>query len=83
MIKKISKHGNSKAIIIEKALLEILNINESTDLEISTDGTSLVITPIKKRSQRAKKFSDDKQLQKIIEEDLKKYAPLWRKLAKN
>ena len=47
MIKTLTSHGNSAALIIDKALLEILRIDMDTPLEIVTDGESLVITPIR------------------------------------
>ena len=47
MIKKLTAHGNSAALIIDKALLEILNIDMDTPLEIVTDGESLIISPVR------------------------------------
>ena len=47
MIKTLTVHGNSAALIIDKAILEILNIDMSTPLEIVTDGGSLIITPVR------------------------------------
>jgi antitoxin component of MazEF toxin-antitoxin module len=54
MIKKLSKHGNSLALVIDRPILELLGIDESTPLEVSTDGESLVVAPArdKKRSKR-------------------------------
>ena len=44
MIKTLVKHGNSWALIIDKPVLELLNITPDTPLEISTkDGKSLQI----------------------------------------
>jgi len=45
MIKKLIKHGNSSALIIDKPILELLNINDETPLEIITDGKNLIISP--------------------------------------
>ena len=36
--KKLSKHGNSLALVIDRSILELLGIDEQTALEISTDG---------------------------------------------
>ena len=47
MIKNLTAHGNSAALIIDKALLEILNIDMNTPLEIVTDGESLIISPVR------------------------------------
>ena len=46
MIKYLTPHGNSSAIVIEKPVLALLNINQKTALEVSTDGQSLIISPI-------------------------------------
>ena len=46
MIKTLTPHGNSAALIIDKALLEILHIEMETPLDIITDGESLTITPV-------------------------------------
>ena len=46
MIKKLTTHGNSMALVIEKAILDILHITPQTSLEISTDGKNIVISPI-------------------------------------
>ena len=46
MIKKLTTHGNSMALVIEKAILDLLHITSKTSLEISTDGKNIVISPI-------------------------------------
>ena len=43
------------ALVIDKALLEILKIGENTPLELTTDGKSLSISPIEDK-ERLKKF---------------------------
>jgi antitoxin component of MazEF toxin-antitoxin module len=55
MIKKLVSHGNSAALIIDKPILEILHVNMDTPLEITTDGRSLVISPVRDL-RREKKF---------------------------
>lgn len=46
MIKKLVKHGNSSALIIDKPIIEMLHIDENTNLELSTDGVSLIVSPV-------------------------------------
>jgi antitoxin component of MazEF toxin-antitoxin module len=46
MIKKLTAHGNSMALVIEKAVLDLLRITPKTPLEISTDGKNIVISPV-------------------------------------
>ena len=45
MIKKLQKHGNSMALLIEKPMMEALGIREDTPLQINITGQSLVVTP--------------------------------------
>jgi len=45
MLKKLVKYGNSNALVLDKALLELLEIEEGSYIKISTDGRSLIITP--------------------------------------
>lgn len=45
MIKKLVKHGNSLALVIDKPILDLLRIDADTPLEISTDGDALVVLP--------------------------------------
>ena len=46
MIKKMVQHGNSAAIIIDKPIMELLDFDLDTPLEISTDGRNLIVSPI-------------------------------------
>jgi len=52
MIKKLSKHGNSLALVIDRPVLDLLEIDEGTPLEISTDGRALVVTPVLDEGRR-------------------------------
>jgi antitoxin MazE len=52
MLKKLTKHGNSLALVIDKGVLELLNIDDQTPLEISTDGTLLLISPVRDEKRR-------------------------------
>lgn len=51
MIKTLTTHGNSAALIIDKPLLEILKIDMDTPLEIVTDGENLIISPVRDVTQ--------------------------------
>lgn len=46
MIKKLTAVGNSLGLIIERPILELLNIDKDTPLEIRTDGERLIIAPV-------------------------------------
>jgi antitoxin MazE len=47
MVKTLVRHGNSYALVIDKPILELLNIRPDTPLDISTaDGKTLTIKPV-------------------------------------
>ena len=46
MVKQLIRHGNSAAIILDKPILELLNVKMETSLEITTDGKSIIISPM-------------------------------------
>jgi antitoxin MazE len=46
MVKNLTKHGNSFALVIDKAIMELLHINPDTPLSLETDGKSLTIRPL-------------------------------------
>jgi antitoxin component of MazEF toxin-antitoxin module len=56
MIKTLTKHGNSLALVIEKPILELLGADAETEFEVTTDGQALVLSPVKNR-QRSKDFN--------------------------
>jgi antitoxin component of MazEF toxin-antitoxin module len=53
MLKKLVKYGNSNALILDRAILELLNINEGALVKICTDGKSLIITPQESKESNA------------------------------
>jgi antitoxin component of MazEF toxin-antitoxin module len=74
VIKKLTKHGNSWALVIDKPVLDLLKIDPETPLEISTDGEALVVTPARP-AQRKKRF------QAALEKVNRKYGRALKRLA--
>lgn len=60
MRKTLVRHGNSSALVIDRAILDLLHIDHETPLDITTDGQALVITPVRdpKRKERLGKALD-------------------------
>lgn len=54
MIKRLTRHGNSLALVIDKGVLEILEIDADTPLSITTDGRCLVVSPVRPEADRKK-----------------------------
>jgi len=74
MVKRLTKHGNSLALVIDRPILDLLKIDQETPLEVSTDGTRLTIAPAPV-SARRKKFD---QAQAFAH---RKYARAFKRLA--
>jgi antitoxin MazE len=73
MIKKLSTIGNSLGIIIERPILELLDITKDTPLEIKTDGEALIIRPVKLDAKESIRAST-KRMMDIHAETLQKLA---------
>ncbi len=75
MIKTLTKHGNSVALVLERPILDLRGASTDTAFEIITDGKALILTPVKDGS-RLEKF------QKSMEKTGKRYAKAFEELAK-
>ncbi len=51
MVKTLTKHGNSQALVIDKALIEEMGIDESTPLQITVQGGRMIICPVQSSAQ--------------------------------
>ena len=74
MIKTLTRHGNSYALVIDKPIMELLDITASTPIEIATDGKALVVSPVQD-ARRRKKF------QAALAKANRKYPKMLRRLA--
>jgi antitoxin component of MazEF toxin-antitoxin module len=74
MRKKLSAIGNSLGIVIEKPILELLDIDRETELDMRTDGARLIIEPIR-AGKRAK-------IKAAVQRAMAAHDATLRKLAK-
>ena len=74
MRKKLTKTGNSLALVLDKPLLARVGIDASTPLEVSTDGQVIVISPVRARRRTAR-------LKRVVEEVHRRYSGAFRRLA--
>ncbi len=74
MMKKLTKTGNSLALVLDKRLLELTGIDAQTPLEVSTDGQVIVISPARERARAAK-------LKQIAAEAHRRYGGVFKRLA--
>jgi antitoxin component of MazEF toxin-antitoxin module len=75
MIKTLTKHGNSYALVIDKPILELLGITPDTPLEVSTeDGVSLKVVPMTDANRQA-------AFKEALGKTNRKYGKVLKKLA--
>lgn len=74
MLKRLTRHGNSAALIIDKAILELLRITMKTHLEISTDGRSLILSPVSDKNRERRFRSALEAVNARHDKTLKKLA---------
>jgi antitoxin MazE len=74
MIKKLSKHGNSLALVIDRPILELLKIDEETNLNVATDGQTLIVAPVRDVNRK-------ERLAEAAARGHKRYSKAFRRLA--
>jgi len=74
MIKKLVKHGNSRALVIDKGVLELLRIDDDTPLEITTNGNALIVIP-------QREYLLNEKLESALREVNARYPEALKKLA--
>jgi antitoxin component of MazEF toxin-antitoxin module len=75
MLKRLTRTGNSLALVLDKPLLEAAHIDEDTPLEVSTNGDVIVISPARDKKRTAK-------LQAAVDAIEREFAGAFRRLAK-
>ncbi|HET7710855.1 MAG TPA: AbrB/MazE/SpoVT family DNA-binding domain-containing protein [Thermoanaerobaculia bacterium] len=76
MRKRLTRTGNSLAIVLDKPLLEATGIDEETEVEISTNGEIIVLTPVRDRKRQRK-------LKRILDELDAQYGGLFKRLSES
>jgi antitoxin component of MazEF toxin-antitoxin module len=74
MIKKLTKHGNSYALIIDRGVMDLLQISEKTALYVTTDGKNLIVSPAKNEKRK-------KDVESAMEHSFKKFGKTYKNLA--
>lgn len=75
MFKKLTRQGNSTALILDRQIMELLEIDRDAVVKVSVHGRQLIVEPLSDE-ERAMKI---KEIQK---KTLKKNAELFKRLAK-
>lgn len=75
MIKKLTRQGNSAALIIDRTLMNLLDIDQDTELKLTVNGQQLIVEPLTD-DERSARFK------KVMVSTGEKNAELFRRLAK-
>jgi len=76
MVKRLTRTGNSLALVIDRPLLEATGIDADTPLDISTNGDVIVISPVRGRSRQA-------GFRSAVDTIHRDYAGVFRRLARS
>lgn len=74
MVKRLTTHGNSLALIIEKPILDLLGIGPKTLLEIATDGKNLIVSPVEDAGR-------EKKIKTALSKINRRHSATFKKLA--
>ena len=74
MIKKLTRHGNSLALVIERPILKLLNMDSETPVQITTDGNVLIVSPVRDEARTDR-------LTKALERANQRYGRALKRLA--
>jgi antitoxin component of MazEF toxin-antitoxin module len=76
MIKQLRKVGNSNALILDKAILELLGLEEEGQVKLTIQDGNLIVTPARPQLVRAEEMGEK------LDYVMKKRADVLRRLAK-
>jgi antitoxin MazE len=74
MQKMLIRHGNSLALVIDKPILDMLQITADTPLELSTNGDQILVTPCRDKPRQKKLAASLKAINDKFGDDFKKLA---------
>ena len=74
MRKRLTKTGNSLALVLDRPVLEATGIGAATTVEVSTNGDVIVVTPVRSKKRAAK-------LGAALEAINARYAGVFKRLA--
>jgi len=74
VLKKLIKHGNSYALVIDKPILELLRATPETPLELTTNGETLMVSPVRNANRQRKLRQSLEKMNRRYGEDLKRLA---------
>lgn len=56
MVKRLRKVGNSSALLLDKAVMELVGLQENAQVVLTVEGGSLIVTPAQPRPVSPQRF---------------------------
>ena len=58
MVKRLRKVGNSSALILDRALLELVGLEENGEVQVTLHNGSLILTPVNPKLVSPERFEE-------------------------
>jgi len=75
IVKKLTRLGNSSALVVDRTLMELMDIDADTPLKVTVEGRRMTVEPLDEK-ERAARFEE------VMKKTGKKNAKLFRRLSK-
>jgi antitoxin component of MazEF toxin-antitoxin module len=72
--KHLTRQGNSLAVIIDKPILDMLDINEQTPLKLTAEGRKIILEPMTAKEIERRFNSSSKKVEKRFGRMFKRLA---------
>ena len=74
MVKSLTKVGNSHAIVLDRTIMNLLGLDERSQVDLVVHGSSLIVTPVRPTADR-------QRFEAAAERAEKKFSNLLSRLA--
>ncbi len=74
MVKRFTKSGNSYALVVDRAVMDLLNLTPDTLMKMSTDGDEIRFKPLRGSVS-------DQQIDESLDRFYQKYGRMMKRLA--
>jgi antitoxin component of MazEF toxin-antitoxin module len=75
IVKKLTRLGNSSALVVDRTLMELMDIDADTPLKVTVEGRRMTVEPLDEK-ERAARFEE------VMKKTGKTNAELFRRLSK-
>jgi len=58
MTKNLTRTGNSYAVVIDRPIMDLLNIMPDTAIEVTTEGGRIILTPVETQAAKKQKVRE-------------------------